>query len=424
MRVETPWRKSLVGMLCAWPLFASPVAAQSSDDFGGHAKSRFIGALLPSDSIFNDLTGSSTADVEHDLRLNIGMSRDRWSFDAAVQLQALYGERIEYSRRLPSALRGNRLPNDDQRGLQLTSTLRDSGKLAMIARFDRLSVAYIAPNMVLRLGRQVITWGNGLFFSPMDIVNPFDPSAIDTEYKAGDDMLFAQVLMDSGDDLQGALVLRRDKLTGDIEARQSAVAIKYHGVVGVAEYDVLLAQSFDDVSFGIGGNRDIGGAVVRGDLVFSDSSDGIKAQALANVSYSWRWGNRNVSGVLEYYFNGFGQPGERYAPAELAANPGLTRRIARSDSFSLGRHYLAGSLIIEMTPLWRLTPTMFANLGDPSALAQIITTYDVTQNVTLLGSLNLPLGANGTEYGGVETNTAGRFLSSDLSVFAQLGWYF
>jgi len=38
-----------------------------------------------------------------------------------------------------------------------------------------------------------LSWGNGLVFSPMDIVNPFDPTAVDTEYKAGDDMLYGQI---------------------------------------------------------------------------------------------------------------------------------------------------------------------------------------------------------------------------------------
>ena len=60
----------------------------------------------------------------------------------------------------------------------------------------------------LRFGRQALSWGNGLFYAPMDLVNPFDPAAIDTEYKAGDDMLYLQYLQDSGNDLQAAVVVR------------------------------------------------------------------------------------------------------------------------------------------------------------------------------------------------------------------------
>ena len=77
-----------------------------------------------------------------------------------------------------------------------------------------------------------------------------------------------------------------------------------------------------------------------------------------------------------------------------------------------------------MTPLWILTPTLFTNLGDPSAFLQVITQNDLRQNLTFLGSINVPIGANGSEFGGIETGTPDRYLSTDLSVFAQIAWYF
>ena len=406
-------------------VFTSAIAnGQTSHEFGGHVKTRLIGQLFPGDSVFNDLTGSSALDFEGDLRLTYKASRGRWSFDAAYQMFALYGDRIEYTRDLPPALTINRLPNDDLRWFQLTDVLEDDGKFAAVQRLDRLSATYTSDNTVIRFGRQAISWGNGLFFSPMDIVNPFDPTAIDTEYKAGDDMLYGQYLMNNGDDIQAAFVVRRSLVTGDIEAEQSAAAIKFHGMNDEGEYDFLLAQSFDDLIVGIGGNLNVGGAVLRGDLVVTDTNNGVETQLVANYSYSWVWRKKNISGAVEYFFNGFGQSGGRYSPAEIASNPELARRLARGDLFSLGRHYLAGSLMIEMTPLWVLTPTLFTNIGDPSAFVQIITQNDLKQNLTFLGSINIPIGANGSEFGGIETGVPDQYLSTDLSVFAQVAWYF
>jgi hypothetical protein len=77
-----------------------------------------------------------------------------------------------------------------------------------------------------------------------------------------------------------------------------------------------------------------------------------------------------------------------------------------------------------MTPLWSVTPTLLVNVGDPSALFQFVTSYSLSDNMTLLGSLNLPIGANGSEFGGVETAVANRYLSVDAGVFAQIAWYF
>ena len=77
-----------------------------------------------------------------------------------------------------------------------------------------------------------------------------------------------------------------------------------------------------------------------------------------------------------------------------------------------------------MSPLWTVTPTILANLGDPSGLLQFVTQYSVSDNMTFLGSLNVPLGANGSEFGSIETGIAGLYLSTGASIFAQLAWYF
>ncbi len=67
---------------------------------------------------------------------------------------------------------------------------------------------------------------------------------------------------------------------------------------------------------------------------------------------------------------------------------------------------------------------MLTNLGDGSALFQLVTQVSLADEVVLLGSVNLPLGSNGTEFGGIESPVAGKFLSFDAGVFLQLARYF
>jgi len=398
--------------------------------YGGHLKTRGTVQLLSDDSIINAYTGSSAKDLTMELRLLFSARRGAWDFKTDGQAIILYGDTVEYTRELTAAAPGfealfGRLPNDDRRWWDLTNTLEDEDKLAVIGRLDRLSAGYTGANSSLRFGRQAISWGNGLNYSPMDIVNPFDPTQVDTEYKAGDDMLYGQFLRSSGDDIQASYVVRRDLLTGEVESDQATAAAKYHGFVGAGEYDVLLAQHYDDALLGIGGGVDVGGAVWRSDLVLSDTDDeGIIAQFVLNTSYSWVWGGRNVSGSAEYYFNGFGQRDGCYSPECLASNPDLLTRIARRQLFTLGRHYLAGNLMVEVTPLFMLTPNLFWNVGDGSALLQIVTQNSLGDNLVLLGALGVPMGPNGTEYGGIDTGIEGVYFSTDLSLFLQLGWYF
>jgi len=401
-------------------------AGETDYEFGGHSKTRLLGQSFPDNSLFQSLTGSSALDLETDVRLNFEVDRGPWSFDIAYQFFAGYGDRIEYTRQLPDAAQElfNRLPNDNHRLWNLTDVLRDEGKFAALHRLDRLAISYTSEKAVIRAGRQAITWGNGLFFSPMDIVNPFDPAAIDTEYKSGDDMLYGQYLRNSGDDIQAAVVFRRNILTGDVESDQYTSAIKYHGIAGEAEYDLLVAESYDNTTLGIGGNRSIGGAVWRGDLVVTDTDTDTVTELVTNFSYSWMWGSKNVSGAIEYYYNGFGQANGNYSPADLAQNPELLQRLARGQTFSLGRHYVAGGVTIELTPLWMLTPNIFANVEDGSALLQVLTRNNLSENMEFLGALNFPLGPDGSEYGGIPSGTVDQYLSVSASLFAQLAIYF
>ncbi|MBT5218318.1 MAG: hypothetical protein HOM16_02390 [Woeseia sp.] len=395
-------------------LFAFPALAGAADgktDFGGHTKLNVFGQTYPSDSVFRDLYGSQTSDTQGELRLNVKHRRNGWTVNANYQLVALYGDIFV-------------LPDDRRRYFDLTSVVDTGSKSALLHRLDRLWVGYTSEKFVARLGRQALSWGNGVFYAPMDLVNPFDPATIDTEYKAGDDLMYLQYLNDSGSDVQGAYVVRRNYLSGEVDSASATTAMKFHGFAGEGEFDVLLARHYQDDVLGFGASHALGGAHWSSDLVITDTETDTYVQLSTNLSYSWIWQGKNMSGVLEYHFNGMGQPSGQYDLPSIADNPDLLLRLARGEAFALGRHYFAGSVMIELTPLWTVSPTLLMNVGDPSGLLQMVTQYSLSDNMTLLGSLNIPLGSSGSEFGGTPAEVPGRYLSSGAGVFAQFAWYF
>ncbi len=242
-------------------------------------------------------------------------------------------------------------------------------------------------------------------------------------------MLYGQYLQQSGNDLQAAWVFRRD-INGEITGDVDTIAAKYHGFAGNREYDLLLAQHYDDNIIGVGGITDIGGAIWRGDITLTRTNTNSSAQTdniaslVTSLSYSWVGWEHNFSGVVEYFYNGFGQTNGDYSPAALASNPSLVERVLRGELFTLGRSYLVASVMVEMTPLWLLTPNVFINMNDHSFLAQLVTSYDLKQDWQLLAAIGIPVGAAGTEYGGIDSGVAGKQLSTEFNLFAQLAWYF
>lgn len=391
---------------------------------GGHAKLRWLGSSYPDDSVFRDVWGEYASDQGAGLRFKFSAGHDRFGLKADYQLLGQFGDSLELPRELQSQfLVPPAVPTDRRRWWDLTDTISDNQDRVLVQRLDRLHLDYTGEKTVVRFGRQAVTWGNGLIYTPMDFFNPFDPAAVDTEYKVGDDMLYGQHLLDSGDDWQFVSVQRRDT-DDNVSSDVSSTALKYHGFGLEREFDLLLAEHFDQTIIGAGGVINLGEAVLRGDITLTDGQDDWETSLVASWSYSWVWAGYNISAVSEYFYNGFGLRESDYTLEEFREDTDLAQRLARGELFTIGRHYLAASLLVEVTPLLNMTPNLFVNLGDGSGLAQLVLQWDLAQNWQLLGALSAPFGSSGTEYGGLEIQADGLTLEAGPSLFGQLAWYF
>ena len=276
--------------------------------FGGHTKYQYINTRIPDNSILQGVDGAGLQEHDLEARLKVAARRERLDFKMHAQIIAVHSDTLAIFRSLPGLVTpGADVINDDRRWFNLTHSLGGDNKNAGLVRLDRVNIGYANDKTVLRFGRQAISWGNGLLFTPMDIFNPFDPAAVDKEYKSGDDMLYGQYLLDNGNDLQAVTVVRRNPVNGSVEQDQSSLALKYHGFWGRHEYDILAAGHYGEFMLGLGASTDRGGAVWRGDMVWSTTDQGSVFSAVAGVSYSGIAGQYNWTGFLEYYYNGFGQ---------------------------------------------------------------------------------------------------------------------
>jgi len=380
-------------------------ADQANYDLSGHIKYRSVLTDYPSDSLFQDFI-------------------DDPAWDNNANLFTLHGDSIKLFQQHPGlGLLPGGVPDDRFRVMDLTHIINESDGSVTGHRLDRFYFDHITEQTVVRVGRQAISWGNGLFYNPMDFFNPFDPAAIDKEYKTGDDMIYGQYLQQSGNDWQAVWVGRRD-LQGDVTSKVTSTAAKYHAFAGEFEVDALLAQHYDDPTAAVGGVANAGGGIVRGDIVATNAETDNFLSGVLNYAYSWVGFDKNMSGVVEYYYNGFGISNGDYSPSNLANNPELLKRLARGEIFTLGQDYLAAGVTIEMSPLWLFNPTLFNNLNDQSGLLQLSSLHDIKQDMQLILALNLPYGKTGTEFGGIDSGVPGRPWSVGASAFLQLAWYF
>ncbi|MEM9690672.1 MAG: DUF1302 family protein [Pseudomonadota bacterium] len=405
-------------LLLSLLLVCGSAAMADSADVGGHGKLRAQGFAVPSDSLLRDSISSTSTSADLELRLNGRWQQDGLALELEGQLFATQGDRVN----LIGAFGRVPFPDDQLRGVDLTTVISEGSDRLLLARIDRAVVSLTRENLVVRAGRQALSWGGGLFFGPFDLVNPFDPAALDTEYKVGDDMLYAQWLFDDGSDIEFAWVFRQDPFTGRSRSDVSSQLAKYRGRFGNTDIELLGGRHYDETVAGVGLSGDWAGAVWQVDALLTDTRDGRVSQVVANLSRSWVALARNMTGAVEIYYNGFGVSADDLTFADLP--PTLSERLLRGEQFTIGRRYLAANVGVEMTPLLTLAATGFVSLDSGAALLQVGGRYSVGDNTELQFTIDTPLGPDDTEFRGLPLSPELPPASRGGGFFVQIARYF
>lgn len=283
----------------------------------------------------------------------------------------------------------------------LTATLADEKDAQANATLDRAYLSFTSDHLVLTVGRQAITWGAGYFFRPMDIVAPFPPDAIDTSYKPGVDMVYAQVLFDSGADIQAIWVPRPATAGGDIDPQASTWAAYGSAALGKLEAHLLAARDRGMGVTGLGLAGPLKGAAWNLEWVGLEAGGSVTPSWLANISNFATIGGKNVSYYAEVYHNGLG-----VAPnVALDALPAdLANRMATGQVFFPGGDFLGLGAQVQMTDTTTVSPSVIVATGDGSALFSLGVDWSLGDNADLHLDLSAPSGGARTEFGGRETS--------------------
>jgi hypothetical protein len=402
-------------------------AASAAWEFGGHAKAQSSFQLFDPDEIGALLVGEHVYLNTGDLRLNTAFRHSAWDVTAQAQGFVLQGNLLEARGDPRASDLGSSLfplpdPSDSHQVLDLSWTLTEGETHLVFGRMDRLSVGFTQGKVALRLGRQALTWGNGLVFQVLDLFNPFPPNAVDKEYKPGSDMFMAQLLFSNGDDLQGIVVPRRVDRSQPLTAAESSAALRWGHLQGSFQIELVGAQHYGDAIGGLGVSGNLVGGVWRFDLSLSSTDGGAVTSLVLNFDRSWVWGGRNLYGFLEYFRNGFGETSFDQPLEDM--DPRLLERLQRGELFSLGRDELASGLRFEWTPLTSLEPTVLVSLHDPSAYLLLHLHHDWRENLVFDAGVQLGFGDHGTEYGGVFSSGLGTWLAPGRTFWARISRYF
>lgn len=242
---------------------------------------------------------------------------------------------------------------------------------------DRLNLRTERLGVEWTLGRQAIGFGRIALFSPLDVIAPFPPDALDTDVRPGVDALRGVRYFGRGGQIGGVAV------AGDRGQNDSYLATFSLNVRGI---DLLaLAGSLRErpmAGFGLAGS--LGGLGLKGEIsgyggrdVGKEGGDLHDTFAIGALETWYRFDSGLVL-LSEYLYNGAGVDGPADYPQALAAAP-----FAEGLSFLLGRHYLLVGPSYEVHPLFKVNGLLIWNLEDDSFLLRPLLDCSLSDNLVL-----------------------------------------
>ncbi|WP_432822325.1 hypothetical protein, partial [Trichloromonas sp.] len=273
---------------------------------------------------------------------------------------------------------GLALPGDSpNRRLDLEKNWNDGEWFSQQLAVDRLNLRGRHAGIDWTLGRQAIGFGRISLFSPLDIIAPFPPDALDTEVRPGVDALRFSRYFGQAGQAGGTLIFgQRRKLNSYLVFGEENVAgIDLLAIAGQLRERPMAGGGFASQLGGMGIKAEA--AYYQGERAGRSGGDLHKQFTIAGVEADYRFGNGLVL-FVQYLYNGAGvdDPNDYLlAAASAPVREGL--------SHLLGRHYLLLAPAYELHPLVSLNGLLIWNLRDDSFLLRPLLRLSLSDNLAL-----------------------------------------
>ncbi|MBF5008683.1 hypothetical protein [Burkholderia pseudomultivorans] len=270
--------------------------------------------------------------------------------------------------------------NPDQY-LDLDGTYLKGSRYQGQHRLYRGNVTFSYGDTDVRVGRQRIAWGTGRFWSPLDLLNPLDPIAIERDERLGVDAVLAEQKL-------GPLSRVSAVYAPAHGGAPSSAALNFHSNVRGIDYSLVGGRFGNEQVAGIDIASQIGSAGVRGEFTLNRATTGARyPRALVALDYAFA---NTLTLSAELYFNGAGTTN----PSGYDFVSLFTGRIE-----SVAKHYLGGYASYEITPLLKLEGYLVLNLDDGSRFLSPVFTYSIRTNLDWKIGAQMFTGRARSEYG-------------------------
>lgn len=283
--------------------------------------------------------------------------------------------------------------------LDLQGTLVDQRRVSWAHGLDRLNASVpVGERGRVTIGRQTVSWGATLYFSPADPFVPFDPADPFREYRSGVDAVRAVVFTGPLSEVEGVVRPAPRAVGGETWT----ALLRAQRLLGGWELSAWGGMLHDEAAGAVTATGAVGKTALRSELSVRDTEDGTIVRIVAGLDRWFELAGRDLHGVIEAQYDGFGarRPDELLSVAASAP-------VARGEMATLGARALMVRAAWQLHPLTAVSLLSLMNTRDPSALVSPGLEHSVSDEIQLrVGAFaGLGPGSDGTglrsEYGAV-----------------------
>jgi len=344
---------------------SSPVAAELLTDIetAGHLKSLNLYLDRVPASSAEGLLSSASARVEIKGRLT-----EDYDFELAAEQRFLWSD--------PPGLVSIQ-QNSVNRLLEAEKSWSSDDRFAGQLQLDRFNLQGDFAETLWTVGRQAIGFGRISLFSPLDVIAPFPPDALDVDVRPGVDAIRLNRYFGLGGQLGAVAVF------GD-QPRNNSYLMTFSENIGQADLLVLAGSLRDRPMLGFGLAGELGPVGLKGELSWyrgqrvGQSGGDLRRQFAIGAFELWYRFNNGLVLLAEYLYNGPGSDEPADYPVVAGSAP-----LSEGLTFLLARHYLLLGPSYELHPLVTANGLVIFNMQDSSCLLRPQLAVSLSDNLQL-----------------------------------------
>lgn len=392
-------RRAAMCGLCA-VLWAGPLFADSLE-FTGYWKS-FLAATDVHDSYrrLGLWERDFLLDDAERVRLRFqGKPAEEIAWCAHYEAVLRWGDTVKLQNRMEEQDAGDVFESvgERRRFMDLEDEIHDDEAETATHSLDRLWLRLEPdPRLQLTVGRQAVSWGSGLIWSPVDLFAAFSPTEIDREEKLGVDVvrLVLQPHPNLSLDVVGEPLDLDEHWTASGDDSSLAARLGTH----VGEYDLHLCGGAVQSDLVLGGDFSgyLGDAGFHGEALrtwVDESGQRDYLRGLVGIDYGFAaaW---NPYVAFEYFFNGLGEDdADDYAARRMETS--VRRVFERGIAYNVGRDYVGGTFRVQPSARLTVQATTLANLHDGSFREFATAAWSATEDFDLMLGADFGWGEGG-----------------------------